>query len=190
MKMFRVFLVLAILFPMTEGPYVFGAEQKTLSLDDLGFKAEDLKADAEQQALLHKRSHMLKTHQILGLVTAIPMAATLMTSSGAAEGSDSKRDLHKNLGIATGALYFTTASFSLLAPEVEEKKATGATKIHKALAWIHFPAMVIAPILGYQAYQQRDRGEDVHGAAKHHATVAGVGAAAYFFSMAVMVINF
>jgi hypothetical protein len=58
------------------------------------------------------------------------------------------------------------------------------------LAWIHFPAMIIAPILGYQAYQQKDRGEDVHGAAKHHATVAGVGAAAYFLSMAVMVINF
>lgn len=149
-----------------------------------------MKSDSAAQDTLHKRSKMLKTHQILGLVTAVPMAATLMTASGAAEGSDAKRDLHKNMAITTGALYFTTASFSLLAPEVEEKKATGSTKIHKALAWIHFPAMVIAPILGYQAYQQKDRGEEVHGAAKHHATVAGVGAAAYFLSMAVMVINF
>ncbi len=189
MKIFRMILALAVLLPAMGVTPVLAAED-SLSLDDLGFKAEELKADAGAQATLHKRSKMLKTHQILGLVTAIPMAATLMTSSGAAEGSDSKRDLHRNLGITTGALYFTTASFSLLAPEVEEKKSTGATKIHKALAWIHFPAMVVAPILGYQAYQQRDRGEDVHGMAKHHATVAGVGAAAYFLSMAVMVINF
>lgn len=190
MKILRLLFALMVLFPATGGTRILAAEGDPLSLDDLGFKADELKADSDQQTLLHKRSHMLKTHQILGLVTAIPMAATLMTSSGASEGSGSKRDLHRNLGITTGVLYFTTASFSLLAPEVEGKKASGATKIHKGLAWIHFPAMIIAPILGYQAYQQKDRGEDVHGMAKHHATVAGVGAAAYFLSMAVMVINF
>ncbi|MBL0059466.1 MAG: hypothetical protein IPP35_10230 [Elusimicrobia bacterium] len=190
MKFLRLLLALALLFPAT-GVRLFAAgEGDGLSLDDLGFKADQLKSDPAAQATLHKRSKMLKTHQILGLVTAVPMLASVMTASGAAEGTDSKRDLHKNLGITTGVLYFTTASFSLLAPEGEAKKSAGATKIHKGLAWIHFPAMVIAPILGYQAYQQRDKGEDVHGAAKHHATVAGVGAAAYFLSMAVMVFNF
>jgi hypothetical protein len=190
MKIARLFLAVAMIFPTLGLTSVFGAERDPLSLDDLGFKSDEIKSDSAQQELLHKRSHMLKTHQILGLITAVPMAATLFTSSGAAEGSDSKRDLHRNLGIATGTLYFTTASFSLLAPEVEGAKASGATKIHKTLAWIHFPAMIIAPILGYQAYEQKDRGEDVHGMAKHHATVAGVGAAAYFLSMAVMVFHF
>ena len=190
MKMMRFLLALAIVFPTVGVPAVWGAEKDPLSLDDLGFKSDDLKADSAQQALLHKRSHMLKTHQILGLVTAVPMAATLLTSSGASDGTSSKRALHRDLGIATGALYFTTAGFSLLAPEVEGKKSSGVTRVHKGLAFIHFPAMVIAPILGSMAYKQKQKGESVHGVASHHAAVASIGAGAYFLSMAIMVFNF
>lgn len=187
MAILRLVLVLALLVPaMGVGPLVAA----NLTLDDLGFSADELKSDPAAQATLHKRSKMLKTHQILGLITAVPMTATLFSGPGDDPTNGSKADLHKNLGIATGALYFTTAGFSILAPEVEEKKATGATKIHKTLAWIHFPAMIIAPILGYQAYQQRDRGEEVHGAAKHHSTVAGVAYGAYMASLLVMVWNF
>jgi aryl-alcohol dehydrogenase-like predicted oxidoreductase len=189
MKIVRLVLMVVTLVSGLGGVDVRAAKG-SLSLDDLGFSAEQLEGDSAAQATLHKRSKMLKTHQILGLITAVPMAATIFTASGAEGGSDAKRDLHKNMAITTGALYFTTASFSLFAPEVEEKKATGSTKFHKALAWIHFPAMIIAPILGYEAYKQKERGEEVHGMAKQHSSVAGVGAAAYFLSMAVMVFNF
>ena len=78
----------------------------------------------------------------------------------------------------------------LLAPEVEGKKSSGVTRVHKGLAFIHFPAMIIAPILGSMAYKQKQKGEDVHGAASHHASVAAIGAGAYFLSMAIMVFNF
>lgn len=189
MKIVRLVLAVAVLLGGI-GTGQVRAAKGSLSLDDLGFSADEMRGDSATQSTLHRRSKMLKTHQILGLVTAVPMAATVFTASGAEGGSDAKRDLHKNMALTTGVLYFTTASFSLFAPEVEEKKATGSTKLHKALAWIHFPAMVIAPILGYEAYKQKERGEEVHGMAKQHSNVAGVGAAAYFLSMAVMVFNF
>jgi hypothetical protein len=87
-------------------------------------------------------------------------------------------------------MYFSTAYFSLRAPEGPTEHNTGATKIHRALAFIHFPAMLAAPFLGYQAKRQLDRGEEVHGMAKNHKNIVGVGAAAYFASLLVMTINF
>ncbi len=49
------------------------------SLGDLGFSSTQTQGSAQQQALLNKRTHMLKVHQTLGLITAIPMAATLIS---------------------------------------------------------------------------------------------------------------
>lgn len=181
-----LFLALLLL-----GQGVRAEDLRPITVDDLGFGDQVTKGDPQEQALLHRRSKMLKTHQILGLITAVPMAAALFTSGGAAEGSSGRRELHKNLGMATGALYFTTASFAIFAPEPKnEPPARGATRIHKALAFVHFPAMLTAGILGYQAYRQKDRGEEVHGAAKHHAAAAGVAAGSYAVAMTVMVINF
>lgn len=170
-------------------------ETKDLSLDDLGFQADQLKSDPAMQAKLHKRSRMLKTHQILGLVTAVPLLATVMTApefeSANVKDIDSEVDTHKMLGIASGAMYLTTASFALAAPEGETAgRNKGLTKLHKALAWIHFPAMVAAPILGYQAYKQAENGESIHGSAKYHREVAGVAAGSYLAAMLVMVFNF
>lgn len=170
------------------------AEDKapSLSLDDLGFSQQQTLGDSNLQKTLEKRSRMLKTHQKLGLITAIPMAAAVLTGEGATgeTNSKSKRNLHATLGTTAGIMYFTTAYFSLRAPEGPTEKNSGATKIHRALAFIHFPAMVAAPILGYQAKRQLDRGEEVHGAAKHHKNIVGAGAAAYFASLLVMTINF
>lgn len=176
-------------------PGAWAAETKDLSLDDLGFQADQLKSDPAMQAKLHKRSRMLKTHQILGLVTAVPILATVMTApefeSANTKDIDSEVDTHKMLGIASGAMYLTTASFALAAPEGETAgRNKGLTKLHKALAWIHFPAMVAAPILGYQAYKQAENGESIHGSAKYHREVAGVAAGSYLAAMLVMVFNF
>jgi hypothetical protein len=176
-------------------PRVGAAEAKELSLDDLGFQAEQTKSDPAMQARLHKRSRMLKTHQVLGLVTAVPLLATVMTApeieGGKTKDIDSETDTHKMLGVASGAMYLTTASFALLAPEGETAgRNKGLTKLHKALAWIHFPAMVAAPILGYQAYKQAENGESIHGSAKYHREVAGVAAGSYLAAMLVMVFNF
>jgi hypothetical protein len=49
------------------------------SLGDLGFTPEQTKPNAQLQAMLDKRTHMLKIHQRLGIITTIPMLAALIT---------------------------------------------------------------------------------------------------------------
>ena len=53
------------------------------TLGDLGFPAEQSQGNAQEQARLDRRSHMLKMHQRLGLITMAPLLATLLTSNGA-----------------------------------------------------------------------------------------------------------
>lgn len=163
-----------------------------LSLEDLGISPSQAGGDPAQQARLEERSRDLKVHQTLGLITAVPMVAALMTGekAGVEEGSKSGRDLHMGLGIAAGALYFTTAYFAIHAPRIEGRKKSGATQVHRALAFIHFPAMVMAPILGYQAKKKADKGESPTGLAKHHSDFAGTAAAAFLASLAVVTIRF
>jgi hypothetical protein len=43
------------------------------SLEDLGFAPQQTQAHEQLQAMLEKRAHMLKIHQRLGLITAIPL---------------------------------------------------------------------------------------------------------------------
>ena len=42
------------------------------SIQDLGFPPDQTQGNAKEQALLDKRTHMLKIHQRMGLITAIP----------------------------------------------------------------------------------------------------------------------
>jgi hypothetical protein len=151
------------------------------SLGDLGFPTDQTKGNAQEQARLDKRSHMLKTHQRLGLITTAPFVASIITSTGAAgrRSTASGRDLHAALGIATAGMYFATAYYAIRAPKVEGTPTRGPIRVHKALAWIHGPGMILTPILGALAYQQRNRGERVHGIAKAHGAVAAVTGIAY-----------
>jgi hypothetical protein len=169
-----------------------GTDSVRVRLDDLGFTTEETTGDAALQRLLDRRSGMLRKHQILGLVTAVPMAATLLTGGGAsAEGnSTTKRNLHAALGMTTGALYITTASFAIFAPDPPGLKRSGPSRLHRALAFVHVPAMVLTPILGYEAKRQLDRGEDVHGIAKYHSVAATTAAVTYFAALATITINF
>ncbi len=151
------------------------------SLEDLGFSPAQTKGNAQQQAMLDKRSHMLKVHQRLGLITTGPLVATIISSFGAGgrESSASGRDLHAALGAVTAGMYFTTAYFAIRAPKVPETKTRGPIRVHKALAWVHGPGMVLTPILGGIAFAQRSNGEKVHGIAKAHSAVGIVTGAAY-----------
>ena len=151
------------------------------SLGDLGFTPQQASSDPREQARLDRRSHMLKTHQRLGLITLAPLIATLVTANGAAgrHGTASGRELHAALGSVTAGLYLTTASFAIFAPKIQGTTARGPIRVHKALAWIHGPGMILTPILGALAYQQRSNGEKVHGIAQAHGAVGIVTAAAY-----------
>ncbi len=152
-----------------------------LSLEGLGFPSSATKGSAEEQARLDKRSHMLKMHQRLGLITTIPLAATLLTGNmaGGRDTSSAGRNIHAILGASTAGLYFTSASYAIFAPRIPGTKPEGPIRLHKALAWIHGPGMVLTPILGAMAYQQKSDGERVHGIASAHGAVAITTAVAY-----------
>jgi Carboxypeptidase regulatory-like domain len=162
------------------------------TLGDLGFPAEQSQGNAQEQARLDKRSHMLKMHQRLGLITMAPLLATLLTSNGAAgrNSSLSGRELHGVLGGVTAGLYLTTAYYAIRAPTVPGTKTRGPIVLHKALAFIHGPGMVLSPILGAMAYAQRNRGEKVHGIASAHSAVAAVTGVAYGAAILSVMIKF
>lgn len=163
------------------------------SLSDLGFPTTETKGSAEEQARLDKRSHMLKIHQRMGLITIAPLAATLITG-GMAKGERERsatgttlvantnttgRNVHMALGTTTAAMYFTTAYFAIRAPKIAGTPTRGPIKLHKTLAWIHGTGMILTPILGAMAYNQLNNGQRVHGLASAHAPVAYTTAIAY-----------
>lgn len=152
-----------------------------LSLGDLGFSQSQTQGSAQDQARLDKRSHMLKVHQRLGLIAAAPMVAAVITGAGAGGHSTSTTDrwTHMALGSATADLYFTSAYFAIRAPTIPGTQTRGQIRLHKTLAWIHGPGMILTPILGAIAFDQKSKGEKVHGIASAHGPVAIVTAAAY-----------
>jgi hypothetical protein len=158
------------------------------SLPDL-FPPNQTQANAQLQAQLNKRTHMLKVHQTLGLITAIPMVATLFTGPQAkakgrngqpiTEPTPANLDFHIALGGLTTGLYWTTAYYSMFAPKISGVNPKGAIRLHRDLEWVHGPGMILTGILGIVAYKQENAGEKVHGIASAHGTVAYVTAAAY-----------
>src|SRR5579862_1461004 len=146
------------------------------SLGDLGIPADQAQGNAADQARLDKRSHMLKMHQRYGLITLAPLIATIATSSlaGGRHPSAMGRDIHGALGAVTGDMYFMTAYYALRAPKIPGTATRGQIRLHKALAWIHGPGMILTPILGAMAFDQEYKGEKVHGIAKIHTDVATV----------------
>jgi hypothetical protein len=151
------------------------------SLEDLGFSKTETQSNAAQQALLDKRTHMLKIHQRMGLITTIPMVVSVVTSlnAGGKNTGSASRDLHVALGALTGDLYGITAYYAIRAPRVPGTESRGPIRLHRALAWIHGPGMILTPILGAMAFNQKNNGEKVHGIAAAHGPVAIVTAGAF-----------
>jgi hypothetical protein len=164
----------------------------TPSLGDLGFPTAQTQGSAQEQARLNKRSRMLRTHQRLGLITTVPLVATVILGSraGGRETSSSMRDAHAALGSVTARLYFTTAYFSIFAPKIQGVHAKGPIRLHKALAFVHGPGMILLPILGEMAFAQKNRGERVHGIASAHGAVGVVTATAYGLAILSVSIKF
>lgn len=152
-----------------------------LTLGDLGFSPSQAHGSTQDQARLDKRSHMLKIHQRIGLIDTAPLVATVILGAGAGGHKTSTADrwAHLALGSATGDLYFISAYYAIRAPKIPGTETRGQIRWHKALAWIHGPGMILTPILGAIAFDQKSNGEKVHGFARAHGPVAIVTAAAY-----------
>jgi hypothetical protein len=160
--------------PSTTGP----------SLGDLGLTPADTEGSAKEQAIFDRRTHMLKVHQRLGLITVIPVAAACISSIGAPPehgqyGNTTSRDIHVGLGGAAVAMYALTASYAIRAPKVSNEPARGGVKWHKYLIYLHAPGMVLTPILGAIAFNEINSGQKVHGIASAHGAVAAITAASY-----------
>ena len=164
----------------------------TPTLGDLGFTPQQTIANADLQRKLNQRTHDLKVHQTLGLVTVVPLCATVIVASGAKakrnkndptgsliEPSSEAVDLHAALGASTAALYGFTAYYAIAAPRIPGVKPKGAIKLHRELVWIHAPGMILTAILGGMALSQENNGEKVHGIASAHSYVAWTTVGAY-----------
>lgn len=155
-------------------------------IGDLGFPDAQTKGDIAAQARLDKRSHMLKIHQRIGLIDTVPLIATVFLGAGAGGKSTSTADrwAHLALGSVTGDLYFISAYYAIRAPRIPGTQTRGQIRLHKALAWIHGPGMILTPVLGAMAFDEKSKGERVHGIASAHGAVAVVTAGAYGLAIA------
>lgn len=163
-----------------------------LTLDELGFKKEEIKVDSKTVEMMEIRKSKLQIHQKLGLATMAAMTATLLladqaTGTGA---NYNNSNAHKYAGIATGLMYWTTAYYSLSAPKPEGIQDTGSTKIHKTLAWIHAPLMAVVPVLGYLHDQNNKKGKASTGIVASHAGLASVAYAAFMAAGLTMYFDF
>jgi hypothetical protein len=158
-----------------------------LSLKDLGMSDTVAveKQDPKLQFEMKERKSKLKTHEVLGLTTLGAMTATMLTGNTAMDSN-----VHMYLGITTAALYFTTAYYSLTAPKPSGVIDRGRIKWHKALAWVHLPAMIITPILGYMYKKHEDEGKKHSSLEKQHKTFAGILYGSFVLSASLMVIEF
>jgi hypothetical protein len=157
------------------------------TLGDLGLSPDQTKTDPDAQHRLDRRTHDLKVHQELGIVTLAPLAAACITSALAPpdprngrSGNTTGRDVHVSLGSLSVAMYGATAFYAIKAPRIPGEGPTkGGIKLHKYLIYIHAPGMILTPILGAMAFNQAADGEKVHGIASAHAAVAWTTVAAY-----------
>ncbi len=179
MRSFILFVFILSLFTQ--------ASHAEIKLEDLGVSSSEAtpEANPEVQKELKIRKSKLETHQILGLTTWGMMTATFLTGNSALS-----NDAHMYLGISTAALYYTTAYFSLSAPKPSHLKDSSRVKWHKRLAWVHFPAMILTPILGY-LYKKNEEDKRKHSSVeKSHSAVAGILYGSFTISAALMVIDF
>jgi hypothetical protein len=173
-------------------PNAPSSSTKAPSLEDLGFTPAQTQGSLQDQARLDKRTHMLKIHQRLGLITLAPLVATFITSAnaGGKNTNNTDRTVHMVLGAVSGDLYFMTAYYAIRAPKIPGTETRGPIRLHKAMAWIHGPGMILTPILGALAYNQRNNGEKVHGIASAHGPVAIVTGAAFGIAVASVSLKF
>lgn len=132
----------------------------------------------EEELIL--REKMLKTHQILGYVTFAGMIAQGIIGGKLYNGDYSLYETHKTLGKVVSASYFTGAGLSIFSPPPlisRKKEGLNNIKVHKILANIHVPAMIMTNVLS-------DENK------KEHRAAAYTAFASYTLAMVSIIIDF
>ena len=126
------------------------------------------------------REKMLNAHQILGYITFAGMIAQGILGGKVYNGDYSYYDTHKTVGKIVTATYFTGAGLSLFAPPPlvsREKEGINNIKIHKILANIHVPAIIMTNVLS-------DEDKKAHRASAYTAFTS------YSFAMLSIILDF
>ena len=150
----------------------------SLSLDDLGFSANEIKVDQSLDNILKDRRSKLEQHQLWGLWALGGMALTVLSA-----GEGELPPEHAVLAGATAAAYGISAWYAYSAPERPTTEESGGSLWHRRLMWVHLPGMVLAPILGYMAAKKIEDNEKLDGIEKYHKDVGFITAGALALSV-------
>ena len=132
------------------------------------------------------RERMLKAHQIIGYITFAGMIYQGILGCKLYNGDYSVYDTHKKLGNIVTASYFTGAALSLFSPPpLVNRKREGLNNIrlHKILANVHVPAMVITNIYADKQYEKKSYKEI-------HKVSAYTAVASYTLAMVTIIFDF
>ena len=132
------------------------------------------------------RERMLKAHQIIGYITFAGMIYQGILGGKLYNGDYSVYDTHKKLGDIVTASYFTGAALSLFSPPPlvnRKKEGLNNIRLHKILANVHVPAMVITNIYADKQYEKKSYKEI-------HKVSAYTAVASYTLAMVTIIFDF
>ena len=132
------------------------------------------------------REKMLKAHQIIGYITFAGMIYQGILGGKLYNGDYSVYEAHKTLGKVVTVSYFTGAGLSLFTPPpLVNRKREGLSniKLHKILANVHVPAMIVTNIYADKQYEKRSY-KEIHKASAYTAV------ASYTLAMFTIIFDF
>jgi uncharacterized membrane protein len=132
------------------------------------------------------REKMLKAHQIIGYITFAGMIYQGILGGKLYNGDYSLYETHKTVGKVVTATYFTGAGLSLFTPPPlvsRKKEGLNNIRLHKILANVHVPAMIVTNI-----YADKQQGNRSH--KKIHKASAYTAVASYTLAMFTIIFDF
>ena len=132
------------------------------------------------------RERMLKAHQIIGYITFAGMIYQGILGGKLYNGDYSVYDTHKKLGKIVTASYFTGAALSLFTPPPlvsRKKEGLNNIRLHKILANVHVPAMIVTNIYADKQYEKKSYKEI-------HKVSAYTAVASYTLAMVTIIFDF
>tara|TARA_B100000902_G_C27174200_1_gene845480 strand:+ start:77 stop:715 length:639 start_codon:yes stop_codon:yes gene_type:complete len=132
------------------------------------------------------REKMLKAHQIIGYITFAGMIYQGILGGKLYNGDYSVYDTHKKLGKIVTTSYFTGAALSLFSPPPlvnRKKEGLNNIRLHKILANVHVPAMIMTNIYADKQYEKESY-KEIHKASAYTAV------ASYTLAMFTIIFDF
>lgn len=145
----------------------------------------DLTLENREKELI-VREKMLKAHQVIGYITFAGMIYQGILGGKLYNGDYTVYDTHKKLGKIVTASYFTGAALSLFSPPPlvnRKKEGLNNIRLHKILANIHVPAMIVTNIYADKQYEKKSYKEI-------HKVSAYTAFASYSLAMVTIIFDF